>query len=232
MDVFAALLFLVSVGCIGGGLISIIVRKVGRRSTKTAKRLVLYSLVGFVVSMVLATVSGGLDGAADEKTSDKSEQVEVSELVKDASGSTTEELDEDSEAGQDSNVPAVTESTSVSWKDTLPSGLAKEIEDAFIEIGENPDNIDGIEYVDTHTTGHIFERKCYKVEFSYSFMNPGWKHAKQYRVTTQNYFDGEPEKAEYPDEFLVTLKYWAGDDGHGTNINQWSWTGGGENQED
>lgn len=117
------------------------------------------------------------------------------------------------------------------WKEGLPAGLAQEIEDAFVEIGEDPDNIVAIEHVDTHTSGYIFERKCYRVEFSYSFLNPGWKHSKEYRVTTQNYFDGEPEKAEYPDEFLVTLKFWAGDDGHGTNINQWSWSGGGELQD-
>ena len=118
----------------------------------------------------------------------------------------------------------------VNWKDSLPSDLANEIEAAFSEIGENPNNIVSIECVDTHTSGYIFERKCYKVEFSYSFGNPGWKHARRYRVMTQNYFDGEPEKEQYPDEFLVTIKFWSGDDGHGTNINQWSWTGGGELQ--
>ena len=116
------------------------------------------------------------------------------------------------------------------WKDKLPARLAKEIEAAFLEIGEDPENIVKVEYVDTHTSGHIFERKCYKVEFSYSFLNPGWKHSREYRITTQNYFDGEPEKAEYPDEFLVTIKYWVGEDGHGTNINQWTWTGTGEKQ--
>ena len=116
------------------------------------------------------------------------------------------------------------------WKDGLPDDLATEIEMAFSEIGENPDNIVSVEYVDTHTSGYIFERKCYKVEFSYSFGNPGWKHAREYRITTQNYFDGEPEKEQYPDEFLVTIKFWSGNDGHGTNINQWAWTGGGELQ--
>ena len=119
----------------------------------------------------------------------------------------------------------------ISWKSNIPDDLANEIETAFSEIGENPDNIVSVEYVDVHTSGYIFERKCYKVEFSYSFGNPGWKHAKNYLITTQNYFDGEPEKEQYPDEFLVTIKFWAGDDGHGTNVNQWSWTGGGKLQE-
>ena len=133
---------------------------------------------------------------------------------------------------QTGNVIETTESTTetVDWKDNLPADIANEIETAFSEIGENPDNIVSVEYVDTHTSGYIFERKCYKVEFSYSFGNPGWKHAREYLITTQNYFDGEPEKEQYPDEFLVTIKFWAGDDGHGTNVNQWSWTGNGEKQ--
>lgn len=127
--------------------------------------------------------------------------------------------------------PAVTDPVLESdWRNDLPADLVAEIEAAFTEIGENPDNIVSVEYVDTHTSGYIFERKCYHVEFSYSFGNPGWKHARNYRISTQNYFDGEPEKEQYPDEFLITIKFWAGDDGHGTNINQWSWTGDGELQ--
>ncbi len=123
-----------------------------------------------------------------------------------------------------------TTAAATDWRSDYPADLVAEIEAAFTEIGENPDNIVSVEYVDTHTSGYIFERKCYHVEFSYSFGNPGWKHARNYRISTQNYFDGEPEKEQYPDEFLITIKFWAGDDGHGTNINQWSWTGDGELQ--
>lgn len=130
---------------------------------------------------------------------------------------------------EDTSTPVIPEEITA-WQDTVPISLAKEIEAAFAEIGENPDNIVNVEYVDTHTSGYIFERKCYRVEFSYSFLNPGWKHAKEYRIKTQNYFDGEPEKEQYPDEFLVTISFWIGEDGHGTNINQWSWTGNGEMQ--
>lgn len=127
--------------------------------------------------------------------------------------------------------PAATEPVIESdWRNDLPADLVAEIEAAFTEIGENPDNIVSVEYVDTHTSGYIFERKCYRVEFSYSFGNPGWKHARNYRISTQNYFDAEPEKEQYPDEFLITIKFWAGDDGHGTNVNKWSWTGDGELQ--
>ena len=52
-----------------------------------------------------------------------------------------------------------------SWRDNFPSKLVAEIESAFSEIGENPDNIVNVEYVDLHTSGYVFEQKCYKVEF-------------------------------------------------------------------
>lgn len=118
-----------------------------------------------------------------------------------------------------------------SWRDELSPKLVAEIESAFTEIGENPDNIISVEYVDTHTSGYVFEQKCYKVEFDWSFGNPGYKHSRRYRIVTQNYYEGEPEKEQYPDEFLCTIKYWVGDEGHNTNVNQWSWTGNGEMQE-
>jgi hypothetical protein len=118
-----------------------------------------------------------------------------------------------------------------SWRDNFSPELVVEIESAFAEIGENPDNIINVEYVDIHTSGYVFEQKCYKVEFDWSFGNPGYKHSRYYRIVTQNYFDGEPEKEQYPNEFLCTIKYWVGDDGHNTNVNQWSWTGNGEKQQ-
>ena len=118
-----------------------------------------------------------------------------------------------------------------SWRDNLSPKLVSEIESAFTEIGENPDNIIKVEYVDIHTSGYVFEQKCYKVEFSWSFGKPGYKHSRYYRIVTQNYFEGEPEKEQFPDEFLCTIKYWAGDDGHSTNVNQWAWTGNGVKQE-
>jgi hypothetical protein len=118
-----------------------------------------------------------------------------------------------------------------SWRDNFSPELVVEIESAFAEIGENPDNIINVEYVDIHTSGYVFEQKCYKVEFDWSFGNPGYKHSRYYRIVTQNYFDGEPEKEQHPNEFLCTIKYWAGDDGHNTNVNQWSWTGNGEKQQ-
>ena len=114
------------------------------------------------------------------------------------------------------------------WQDDFSNKLSSEIEAAFTEIGENPDNIIKVTFIKTRSTGYIFEQKDYKVEFSWTLGKPGYKHSRYYRITTQNYFEGEPEKAEYPDEFLTTIKYWVGDDGYGTNVNQWSWTGNGE----
>ena len=126
---------------------------------------------------------------------------------------------------------SVVSSAVVSWRDNLPADLADQIATAFTEIGENPDNIKYIEYMDTHPT-MIFDKKCYKVEFQYTFGNPKWEHARDWVVVTQDYYEGEPEDAEIPGEFLIGLKFWAGDDGHGTNIYQWSWKGRGEMQND
>lgn len=117
------------------------------------------------------------------------------------------------------------------WREGFSETLVAEIEGAFTEIGENPDNIESIEFMETRTSGYVFERTDYKVSFLKKTGNKGnWKHSQYYRITTQNYFDGEPEKVEYPNEFLVTIKFWIGDDGKSTNINQWSWTGNGEMQ--
>ena len=137
------------------------------------------------------------------------------------------------EGAESETTPAETTQSEkeASWRDDLSPKLVAEIESAFIEIGENPDNIISVEYIDTHTSGYVFEQKCYKVEFSWSFLNPGYKHSQYYRIVTQNYYEGEPEKEQFPDEFLCTIKYWAGEDGHGTNVNQWSWTGNGVKQE-
>jgi hypothetical protein len=122
------------------------------------------------------------------------------------------------------------ETNASGWRSKLSPKLVAEIEAAFEEIGENPDNIISVTYVDKHTSGYVFEQKCYKVEFDWSFGKPGYKHSRYYRIVTQNYFEGEPEKAQHPNEFLCTIKYWAGDDGHGTNVNQWSHTGNGDKQ--
>jgi hypothetical protein len=136
---------------------------------------------------------------------------------------------EDTEAEQETETE--TEKAESGWRADFSPELVAEIEAAFTEIGENPDNIVSIEYVDIHTSGYVFEQKCYKVEFAWSFMNPGYEHSRYYRIVTQNYYDGEPEKEQYPNEFLCTIKYWAGDDGHDTNVNQWSYTGDGKKQQ-
>ena len=50
------------------------------------------------------------------------------------------------------------------WKKDISAELAAEIERAFIEIGENPDHIESIEYVGTVETAFFYNRD-YKVNF-------------------------------------------------------------------
>lgn len=133
---------------------------------------------------------------------------------------------EDTEQAGEQETETETETEASGWRAELSPELVAEIEAAFAEIGENPDAIVSVEYVDLHTSGYVFEQKCYKVELS----RFGFKHSRHYRIVTQNYYEGEPEKEEYPNEFLCTIKYWVGDDGHGTNVNQWSHTGNGKKQ--
>lgn len=152
------------------------------------------------------------------------EFIKISE--KRESDSTTKEID----GAEENTTKKTTTKAAAEWEKNFSNELAKEIEKAFTQIGENPKNIIKVTYLGTRSTGYIFEQKDYKVEFAWSFGKPRYKHSRYYRITTQNYFDGEPEKADYPDEFLATIKFWVGDDGYGTNINQWSWTGNGEKQ--
>lgn len=189
--------------------------------------------IAVMVAVMVITLSGCapmlLLGLLDEDgSSELSSSVEVSsEMAVSASSE-----GENSSAVESSNVESsVIEENTMSWEKQFSKDLVDEIRSAFTEIGENPNNIISVEYVTTQTTGFVFERKHYKVEFSYKPLQPGYNHSRYYKLTTQNYFDGEPEKEEYPNEFLVTLKFWVGDDGDGTNINQWTWTGNGRMQD-
>ena len=123
------------------------------------------------------------------------------------------------------------------WKEQFPENLIVEIENAFSEIGENPNNIESIKYRDTRKTD-LFERHNYVVEFfdnrenlSEVFDNDkmGWIHNSSYLITTEEWYDGEPEKKEYPEEYLLSIKFWNGED-ITTNINQWTHTGLGDLQ--
>ena len=124
----------------------------------------------------------------------------------------------------DADVPA--------WKKDIPAELAADIERAFIEIGENPDYIESIEYVSTVETAFFYSRD-YKVTFDkgsiVDILDPEtWVHSRFYRITTQEWFDSEPEKDIYPFEYLTSIKFWTDDDT--TNINQWAQNGTGELQ--
>ena len=118
------------------------------------------------------------------------------------------------------------------WKKDIPIELAADIERAFIEIGENPDYIESVEYVNTVETAFFYNRD-YKVTFDKGsfadILDPEtWVHSRFYRITTQEWFDSEPEKDLYPFEYLTSIKFWTDDDI--TNINQWAQNGTGELQ--
>lgn len=125
----------------------------------------------------------------------------------------------------DADIPA--------WKKDIPAELVADIERAFIEIGENPDYIESVEYVDTVETAFFYNRD-YKVTFDkgnfVDILEPEtWVHSRFYRITTQEWFDSEPEKDIYPYEYLTAIKFWRDDDA--TNINQWAQNGTGKLQD-
>lgn len=120
------------------------------------------------------------------------------------------------------------------WRNQFSEELVRDIEQAFEEIGENADNITYIEYVGVRETD-LFDRRDYKVEFDRGEFKDAldedkrpWRHNRWYLITTEEWHEGEPERDQYPREYLVTIKFWA--EGVTTNINQWAHTGGGELQ--
>lgn len=123
----------------------------------------------------------------------------------------------------------------VTWKDKMPNqDLVSDIEKAFTEIGEDPDNIISVEYVQTKTSD-LYYRRDYKVVFEKGKAKDlltgerKWIHAYEWRITTEEWFEGEPERELYPREYLVTIRFWRDDDA--TSILQWSHTGNGKLQE-
>lgn len=128
--------------------------------------------------------------------------------------------------------PTDSETAPVSWRDNLSVELVADIEAAFTEIGENPDCIESIEYDSMRETA-LFVRRDYKV----TFMNPDvskilnpdtWVHSRFYRITTEEWNEGEPERELFPYERLVAIKFWSDD--NNTNINQWAENGTGKLQ--
>lgn len=136
------------------------------------------------------------------------------------------EEDEGEKTAQDNNDSTYSEdveTTEPTWKSSIPAGVAIDLEYAFAEIDENIDEIECIEYVGEKTTA-LFVRRDYKVS-----LTMGYEHSRWYRITTEEWNEGEPEREKYPREYLVTIKFWAED--NSTNINQWTASGNGELQD-
>ena len=106
----------------------------------------------------------------------------------------------------------------VHYLDGYPELIA-DIEKAFSEIGEDPENIKSIKYDSVKETA-LFDRRDYKVTF---------KRKQFYRITTEEWHEGEPEREQYPREYLVTIKFWM-DDKQSTSVNEWTHTGNGKQQ--
>lgn len=128
----------------------------------------------------------------------------------------------------------VSNNDNISWKDGFSEELVLEIEQAFVEIGENPEYIISVEYVKDRETD-LFIRRDYKVTFDkgefsdlFDWDKKKWNHAVEWRITTEEWNEGEPEREQYPREYLVTIKFWTDDES--TNILQWSHTGNGKLQ--
>lgn len=119
--------------------------------------------------------------------------------------------------------PPVEVKTTPWWDGVVSSEVAEEIQAAFDEIGEDPTAIESIEYDSVRETA-LFDRRDYKV----TLKKKSYAHAREWRITTEEWHEGEPERVQYPREYLVAMKFWR-DDGN-TNINQWTHTGNGRLQ--
>ena len=114
------------------------------------------------------------------------------------------------------------------WEGVVSKEVAEDIAAAFTEIGEDPTEIESIEYDSVRETD-LFDRRDYKVTFRMdSLKDKGWVHNRFYRITTEEWHEGEPERKQYPREYLVTIKFWTDD--NTTNVLQWSDSGNGELQ--
>ena len=118
------------------------------------------------------------------------------------------------------------------WSELKEPELKNDIVKAFEEIGEKPEYIISIEHVKDRKTD-LFVRREYKVCFDkgdiFDLIDEDDKHfihAAEWRITTEEWNEGEPEREQYPREYLVTIKFWFDDDT--TNVLQWSHTGNGE----
>lgn len=228
MVALVGLLGLVSIGCFGVGFIGFIVRKLSKGSTKTPKRLVLLSVVIFVAATALgAATFDELDLPEEEETVVVESEPPVEEEV-DKGEETTETPSASVEKPVEKPVEEPVVVSPEWWEGVVSEEVAGDIVAAFTEIGEDPAEIESIEYDSIRETA-LFDRRDYKVTFRMdSLKDKGWVHSRFYRLTTEEWHEGEPEREQYPREYLVTIKFWRDD--NNTNVLQWSHTGNGELQ--
>ena len=170
--------------------------------------------------LIISCLFGCFNGSwSDNITHTESQKEEVAEII------ATENVTE-----------SVKEPVLINWEASLNTPeVADDIKAAFREIGEKPEYIVSIEHVkDRETT--LFVRRDYKVTFDKGDLidlfdedDRKWNNAIEWRITTEEWNEGEPEREQYPREYLVAIKFWTDDDS--TNILQWSHTGNGKLQE-
>ena len=178
------------------------------------------TLALFISSMlIISCLFGCSNGSSSDNITHTERQEEVAEII------ATEAIAE-----------SVKEPVLINWEASLNTPeVADDIKAAFREIGEKPEYIVSIEHVKDRETD-LFVRRDYKVTFDKGDLidlfdedDRKWNNAIEWRITTEEWNEGEPEREQYPREYLVTIKFWTDDDS--TNILQWSHTGNGQLQE-
>lgn len=121
------------------------------------------------------------------------------------------------------------------WSNLEEPALKDDIINAFKEIGEKPEYIISIEHVKDIETD-LFVRRHYKLCFDkgniLDLFDDDDKHfinAVEWRIITIEWYEGEPEREQYPREYLSAIKFWKDDDS--TMVLQWSQLGDGVLQE-
>lgn len=119
----------------------------------------------------------------------------------------------------DTQAPVVTDdvSSDLKWNDGVVSAeLAQSIKNALVEIGREH-KIQEIS-LDTTRETDIFVVRIYRLDTS----------VYNYWIWTREWKEGEPERAEYPSEYLTAIKPWSSDGHMGDNL--WADDGSGSEQ--
>lgn len=98
------------------------------------------------------------------------------------------------------------------WKDNISESLAVEIENAVAVIDENEMGIFTVTGVDLvrENVGYICTFRYYKLTVHWSFEPT--ENNREYVIRTREWHDGEPEKEEYPNEYLECINKWVSED--------------------